>query len=222
MGLFLDIFLLAIIVLNIIIGYKRGLIKAIVSICAFLIAIIVSLLLYKPISNIIINNTSIDDQIKELIINNNTQNEENKEELTNQESSAIEKYISNKIKDTEEEAKTKTIEIVAETVSIKAIQILTAIIIFILVRIIIILLKIFTDAISELPIIKQFNQIGGITYGIIKSIIIIYLILTILFVVISINGNGIISRTIEESYVTKYLYENNIIVNYCLLGKNLL
>ena len=222
MGLFLDIFLLAIIILNIIIGYKRGLIKAIVSICAFLIAIIVSLLLYKPISNIIINNTSIDDQIKELIINNNTQNEENKEELTNQESSAIEKYISNKIKDTEEEAKTKTIEIVAETVSIKAIQILTAIIIFILVRIIIILLKIFTDAISELPIIKQFNQIGGITYGIIKSIIIIYLILTILFVVISINGNGIISRTIEESYVTKYLYENNIIVNYCLLGKNLL
>ena len=210
MGLFLDIFLLAIIILNIIIGYKRGLIKAIVSICAFLIAIIVSLLLYKPISNIIINNTSIDDQIKELIINNNTQNEENKEELTNQESSAIEKYISNKIKDTEEEAKTKTIEIVAETVSIKAIQILTAIIIFIL------------DAISELPIIKQFNQIGGITYGIIKSIIIIYLILTILFVVISINGNGIISRTIEESYVTKYLYENNIIVNYCLLGKNLL
>ena len=38
----------------------------------------------------------------------------------------------------------------------------------------------------------------------------------------SINNTGIISNMIETSYVTKFLFTNNIIVNYCLLGKNLL
>ena len=59
-------------------------------------------------------------------------------------------------------------------------------------------------------------------YGLIKGLIIIYVILTILFFVVSINENGIISNAIENSYITKFLYENNIIVNYCVLGKNLL
>ena len=85
-----------------------------------------------------------------------------------------------------------------------------------------ILLKFLTEIIANLPIIKQFNEIGGLVYGIIKGLIIIYLILTIMFLVISINENGIIANAIEESNITKFLYNNNIIINYCLLDKNLL
>ena len=34
--------------------------------------------------------------------------------------------------------------------------------------------------------------------------------------------DGTIQRTIDSSYITKFLFNNNIIINYCLLGKNLL
>ena len=72
MGILIDIILILILVLNIVLGYKRGLINVIFSICAFFIAIILTLILFKPISNLIINNTEIDNKIREVIIHNNS------------------------------------------------------------------------------------------------------------------------------------------------------
>lgn len=223
MAILIDVIMVAILLLNIIIGYKRGLVNAIVSIVAFLIAIIATLILYRPVSNIIINNTQIDDKIREVIIHNNTNEEKNEE--TNEETEepvGIQKYIVKQMEETASDSKEYAIEAVADTISIEAVQILTAIILFIAIRIIIVFLKFLTNSIANLPIIKQFNELGGVLYGLIKGLIIIYVILTILFFVVSINGNGIISNAIENSYITKFLYENNIIVNYCVLGKNLL
>ena len=221
MGILIDIILIAIIILNVAIGYKKGLINVIFSICAFLIAILVTLILYKPVSNTIINNTDIDDKIKEVIINNNQVNENNNNEAQ-EEKTELQKYVESKVSGMEDVAKSEAIQIVADTVSKIAIEILTAILLFIITRVLVIILKFFSEGLSKIPIIKQCNQAGGIVYGLLKAIIIIYLLLTILFLVVSINGNGTISKTIEDSTITKVLYENNIIVKYCFLGKNLL
>lgn len=218
MGLLIDIIIIAIILLNIIIGYKKGLINVIFSICAFLVAIIITVLLYKPVSNIIIENTDIKDNIKSMIINNSKENENKEGTDTNY----IQKYIENTVKEVAEDAKTKATEVVAENIATKGIEILTCIILFILTRIVLVILKFLTETLANIPIVKQCNEIGGLVYGIIKGLIIIYLLLTIIFLVISINGNGLIANAIEESYITKFLYNNNFIVNYCLLGKNLL
>ena len=221
MGILIDIILIAIIILNLRIGYKKGLINVIFSICAFLIAILVTLILYKPVSNLIINNTDIDDKIKEVIINNNQVNENNNNKAQ-EEKTELQKYVESKVSGMEDVAKSEAIQIVADTVSKIAIEILTAILLFIITRVLVIILKFFSEGLSKIPIIKQCNQAGGIVYGLLKAIIIIYLLLTILFLVVSINGNGTISKTIEDSTITKVLYENNIIVKYCFLGKNLL
>lgn len=218
MGLLIDIIIIAIILLNIIIGYKKGLINVIFSICAFLVAIIITVLLYKPVSNIIIENTDIKDNIKSMIINNSKENENKEGTDTNY----IQKYIENTVKEVTEDAKTKATEVIAENIATKGIEILTCIILFILTRIVLVILKFLTETLANIPIVKQCNEIGGLVYGIIKGLIIIYLLLTIIFLVISINGNGLIANAIEESYITKFLYNNNFIVNYCLLGENLL
>lgn len=218
MGLLIDIIIIAIILLNIIIGYKKGLINVIFSICAFLVAIIITVLLYKPVSNIIIENTDIKDNIKSMIINNSKENENKEGTDTNY----IQKYIENTVKEVTEDAKTKATEVIAENIATKGIEILTCIILFILTRIVLFILKFLTETLANIPIVKQCNEIGGLVYGIIKGLIIIYLLLTIIFLVISINGNGLIANAIEESYITKFLYNNNFIVNYCLLGENLL
>ena len=70
MGILADILIIAILIINIIIGYKKGLVNVIFNIFAFLIAIIITFIAYKPISEIIIKNTSIYDNIKSTIINN--------------------------------------------------------------------------------------------------------------------------------------------------------
>lgn len=219
MGIFLDIVVVAILALNIILGYKKGLINVVFNIVAFLLAIVITLVLYKPVSNIIIQNTNIHENIKEMILKR-SQGTEPKEE--NIESNDINKYIENSINNMTNEAKTAAREVVAENFATKAVQVITGIVLFILTRAILILLRFVTQTIAKLPIIKQFNTLGGIIYGIIKGLIIIYVLLTIMYLIVSIKGNGNIALAIDSSCITKFLYDNNIIVNYCLLGKNLL
>lgn len=219
MGILMDLIIIAILVLSIIMGYKKGLINVVFNIFAFFIALIATIILYRPVSNIIINNTEIDDKIKSAIINNTTEEKQSEESSSN---TGMQKYIEDAIKNTADEAKSQVIETVAKTVSIRAVEILTSIILFIVIRAVLIVLKVFTQAIANLPLIKQFNELGGVVYGIAKGLIIVYIILTIMYFVVSINGKGNISEAINNSYITKILYNNNIIVNYCLLGKNLL
>ncbi len=218
MGIILDIFIIAILALNIIMGYKKGLINVVFNIFAFLIAILISLILYKPVANFIINNTNIQENMKTMIMKNNKESEPKEENSTND----IQKYIENQMKNLNEEAKETATEILAQNVSTKLIEIMTVIILCILTRIVLIIFKFFAETLANLPIVKQCNELGGIIYGVVTGIIIIYIILTILFFVVSINENGTISNMIDSSFITKILYDNNIIVNYCLLGKNLL
>lgn len=219
MGLIVDIVIIAILALSIIMGYKKGLINVIFNIFAFLLAIIITLVLYKPVSNIIIKNTDIQEKIETAIIEN-TKGEENKKEEKTE--NGIQKYIENTMQNAEEDAKSKAIEVVAKDVSTKCIEIITALILFVITRIILIVLKFLTETLANLPIVKQCNEIGGLLYGVIKGILIIYVILTIMFFIISLKPEGMTENLIETSYITKLLYNNNIIVNYCLLGKNLL
>ena len=147
MGIVLDLIIVLLLVINIIIGYKKGLVEVVFNICAFIIALVVALILYNPVSNIVIKNTNIYGKIRETIVNNN-----------NEEEQSIVKDVQNKTK-----------EQLADVISIKAVNIIVAIVLFIIARIAVILLKTVLEGIAELPIIKQFNQIGGIGYGILKG-----------------------------------------------------
>lgn len=219
MGIIIDVVLVAILVLNIIVGYRKGLVNVVFNICAFLLAIVITFIFYKPVSNMIMDNTQIDEKIRDMIINTNQGGPEIQE---NNERTDLQQYIDNMIENTAEEAKTEALDVVANIMASRGIEILTGILLFIAIRIVLVILKFILEGIAEIPIIKQFNEVGGLLYGVIKGVIIIFLLLTLLFFVVSINGNGIISEAIQDSHITKFLYENNIIVNYCLLGKNLL
>lgn len=220
-GIVVDLILVAIIALNVFLGYKKGLIKVAFSLFAFFIAIILTIILFKPVSSLIISKTQIDDNIALGIINNfsSTDEEIKKDE---KETNFIERYINDTIKPTVTDAKDQAVENAAKTIAIRLTEIITAIGLFIVIRILLILLRFLSDMIAELPLIKQFNEAGGIIYGILKAVIIIYFILTIIFIVSSIKGNNFINIAIDESFITKFLYNNNIVVKYCFLNKNLL
>lgn len=222
MGILLDVILIAILVLNVIIGYKKGLINVIFNVFAFFGAIILTLFLFKPISNLVIENTRIDDKIKEAIITNVQNKEKKPEEDQGSNSNGFQQYIEAKIKETTDNKKNTAIETVAENVAKRGTEVLTGIGLFIIFRIVLILLKFLSESLEELPIVKQSNELGGILYGALKAAVIILLLITILYFVVSIKPDGTISSAIEESYITRFLYENNILIKYCLLGKNLL
>ena len=70
MGIIIDIVLIAIIILSAFLGYKKGLVKLGAKLVAGIIAIILTLIVYKPVSNFVIAHTSIDEKIEEAIVEN--------------------------------------------------------------------------------------------------------------------------------------------------------
>lgn len=211
MGIVLDIVLLAIFILSVFIGYKKGLIGVVFNLCAFLVSIVLTWILFTPVSNIIIKNTTVDDNIKNVIIEKGVIviDDNDKESEDNQINKYIQEYVSKPIKNTANNA----IEETATIISQKVIAIGVAIGLFIVIRIALIFLKFIAEGISNLPIIKQCNKAGGILYGVLRGIFIVYIVLAILFFIMSINNAGVIAETINSSIISKYLYTHNIILD---------
>ena len=210
MGIILDLVILGIILLNIFICYKKGLVKLAVGLVAVLVSIILALLLYKPVSNLIIEKTEIDNKIENAIIENFTAKEDNEAEVDD---SGFMKYIEQYVDDAVNKTKNEIVTEAAGTIAVKVINIGVIILIFVVARLILILLTFITDLITELPIIKQFNEIGGVLYGIVKALLIIYVILAIAFFLVYVTGNATISEAISSSFITKFFYNNNILLN---------
>ena len=210
MGIIFDLILIGIIVLNVFICYKKGLVKLAVGLIAVLASIILALILYKPVSNLIIEKTEIDNNIEKAIIENFTVEESEENEIDD---SGFMKYIEQYVDDTVNKTKNEIVTEAAGVIAVKVINIGVIILIFIIARLVLILLTFITDLITELPIIKQLNDIGGILYGVIKALLIIYIILAIAFFIIYVTGNITISEAISNSYITKFFYNNNIILN---------
>lgn len=211
MGIVLDIVLLIIFLLSLFFGYRKGLIGVAFNLCAFLVALVVTWILYNPITNVVINNTEIDDSIRNAIIEKGvieTKEDEEKEE-ENMINKYIQQYVTSPITNTTNEVVEETARVVSE----KVVAIGVAIALFIVVRIALILLKFVAEAIAKLPIIKQFNKAGGLIYGVIRGMFIIYIFLAILFFIMSVNNSGMIANMINSSLISKYLYENNLILN---------
>lgn len=205
MGIILDIIIVGILVVSTIIGLKRGLINVIFNLCAFLVALIITIALYKPVTNFVIDNTEFDNKIESIILEKGI----TEEGETSTEDSVIDKYVSQSITNTKNDIVESTSTVIAQ----KVIGIIVAIALFIVVRILLILTKALFNGIASLPIIKQLNGLGGLVYGVLMGIIIIYVVLAILFFIVSVNNTGTIANAINASYIARILYSNNIILN---------
>ncbi len=153
-----DIVLIVIMALCIFLGYKRGLIKVAVRIISFFAALIIALVLYTPVSNYIIENTEIVPTLKNTIESKlYTKEENNNEQSENQNfTQSIESYINEHT----EEIKENTSEVVSEQVAITVVKVGTWIGLFLISKILMLFVRLFADAIAEIPIIKQFNKAG--------------------------------------------------------------
>ena len=68
-GLLVDVIIISAIITSTYLGYRKGLVGVIFKLFAFIVSLIIVFVLYKPVSNTIINNTQIDEKIASAIYN---------------------------------------------------------------------------------------------------------------------------------------------------------
>ena len=210
MGIIVDLIIVGILVLCIFLGYKRGLTGSLLKIVTFILALIIAFILFKPVSNFIINNTELDENLESSIKSMFLEVEENGTDSNMP--TAITDYINKVIEGAANDAKTAVVETAARDVAISIINLGVVIVVYIIARIILIFVKGIASLITKLPVIKQFDKLGGIIFGLLKALVIIYVILAIIsFVSPIITESGVIDA-INQSFIGKGMYNNNLLL----------
>lgn len=196
MGIIVDIIIIAIILVSTFLAYRKGLITLAIQLVSVIIAVVLTLILYKPVSNVIINVTGIDEMIQNAILEEANDIMTNNQENANQ---VVESIQNNMLPET------------ARTISINIIQGAVILILYVIIRIILRFVTALANLVAKLPILNQFNKLGGVIYGILRGLLIVYILLLLVNVSGEIDAKNKVYTTVEESYIGKMMNENNIL-----------
>ena len=214
----LDLIVIGIIALFMYLGYRRGLIRTVFSLVSYVLAISLAIYLfpvvadwlmempvYTALKDYIVRTMNLGDVVQyqsdELIANLplpdiirgflHEHNTPNIFELLNVQT--IEEYI-------------------AAYFSRMAINIIAKVSVFIIVKFTLGLLSGVLDLASRLPVIKQFNQIGGMLIGFVLGLIIVWIGLAVMILFFLDPTGPELMIMLENSLVVGWVYENNPIL----------
>lgn len=215
MTLVIDLVILAIIAVNVGIGFKRGLTGSLLKIASFFIALIIAFLFYKPVADLVIANTNWDDDLQ-ASIEQMLNGEVGEDGKVNEEQSSLPKemveYINQNIDKVVQEAKNEVVPTVATQITSTIIQAGSAIVLFIIAKIILTIVSFLLKFITELPILKQVDKTGGIIYGLIAGLVFIWIVLAIISLLSPALENTGFIKAISESAIGGFLYNNNLLM----------
>lgn len=193
MGIIIDLILIAVVLLSAFLGYKKGLVKLGAKLFAGIIAIVLTLILYRPVSGTIIKNTPIVEKIKNVVIENSTNFE-------NQDKDKVSTQITNQVKN-------EILPAEAENIAKSIVYAVISIVLFLVVKIILSIVISLIDGMTKLPILKQFNEVGGLAYGLARGVIIVCVVILLMGVYAKVKPENNLNENIEKSNITKIIYE---------------
>lgn len=193
--MFADIIVIGIVVLCIIQGYKAGFFKSLVNIASYVISIILGFLL-RPILAGLLMQTPLYTFFVEKI------NEKYPTvESLQGEWKFLEKYVDG--------AEGAFSEIVAGLL----ISIIAFVIAVIVCKIAIGIIAKALNLFTRLPVLKQFNSLGGAVAGGIIGIVVAYVAMALMVTCAPIESFDEVTNEIQDSTFAKEMYNNNIILN---------
>lgn len=204
-----DIIIIAILALSIFLGYRKGLVELGIKLVSVIIAIVLTLILYRPITNIIINTTSLDENLEQAILNQGQKiiNPEEQKEEINQIQNPEQEIVS----EVENHIQNEMLPEAARELSINIIRACVMLILYIVIKIALKFVTALANLVAKLPILNQFNKLGGIIYGAIRGLLIIYVVLLLISFFGQVNPQNKIHTEIQNSFITKEMYNKNII-----------
>ena len=180
-----DIALVLIIALFMLWGSKRGLIRTLVGAASTLLSLILSMVLYRPVSQFLYSSSvgdSVRAYVNELLVKNASGN-----------------------------AQLLINDALVETASMVVMNVISFCAVIIIVKIAVTLLACVANITAKLPVLKQANSLLGMAAGALSGILVCYIMIG---TIAALGGNEALSgaaQSIEKSYLAINLYEDNIV-----------
>lgn len=216
-GILVDLVIISMIISNAFWGYRKGLVAVVFKIITFVISLLIVFVLYKPVSQSIMNKTELDEMLSEALADNLTGQTLEDGTLIQAEESSVSKgmveLINSFVAEALQESSSDAVAYVSNKLAVFMIQTGTFLILFMLSRFLLLFIKFAAELVANLPIIKMFNKSGGLIYGIVKGFLMVYLILAIFSLISPIIYEYGVIQAIHDSSLGSGMYDNNIILN---------
>lgn len=207
----LDLIVVGVIVLAFFISARKGLVKSVWRIAALIITIALVTAFKTPMVNYL-SQTNIADRIYDTIVQRLTPDElaDIKTDNEDNEKSIIPAYIINELTRSEDLQKTinRGTDETAQKLTLCALQIIATVALFIIIRVFLMAAFMILDGMSKLPLINQANALLGGLLGVVNILAVIYIACALL----SLFAKSEVIGLIEQSYIVKYFYNYNILL----------
>lgn len=208
-----DIIIIALIALGVFFGYKKGLVGILIGVASLILSIILAFVLQGPVSEYLYSTpvgTSIESKVTEFV--NDTLSSENNENVDSEDNTKKENdFFSKVIQDATNSE--DTVKEASKNITMFILKGITFIGIFILVRIICYILQMILNIVFDLPILHSVNKFGGMAINLVATLLKLWILLAAIQLISSVVAIDFITNLINQSYLTKLLYENNILLN---------
>lgn len=219
----IDLILIVILIIFATFGYKRGLIRSVITLCSSIAALVLSFVVY-PALNMFLKLTPLYTSVYEGVFKKieainfgkgiQSQGEAILENIT-----WLPQFLTLQIKNNNNTAMYELLGVktIQEYISIyiaNMIISLIAILItwFLLKIVLVVVLRALGSIIEHLPVISSFNRGGGLIFGLVKGVLTLSVIGLIIPVFITLPAFQDISQSIEATILTKWMYDNNFIL----------
>lgn len=195
----LDYTILAILILGVFSGMRKGLLGSISNILCIVASIFAAKSFYKQVSLFLMQKTPIDEKLTEFLMEKD--------------------YAKNLVPiiETENAVFTFSQSFISDLNTFLSILIINAasiLLIYVAARCILALLEGYLSSIMEIPGLKEMNRLGGGLIGLAKSVIILMLIFTFITPVSAMEILSPINEGIQKSIIAKYFYSYNFILDW--------
>ncbi len=198
-----DIVVSVIIVAAYVIGSRRGLVKTVWNAVSWIAAVAAVFLLIQPAVEVV-QKTPVADNLNAKIY---TMMQEKPEESIQRES-AMPKFMTENT-DIIDSISEKT----AEDITALVLKIAVGLSLFIIIKLVLLILFAVINAISRLPFVNSTNKLLGGLLGVVNIMFVIYALCAAITLM---TDNEEIFGIINSSYVIKYFYDNNILMQLML------
>ncbi len=206
-GILLDVIAVVILIISVWGMGKKGIIKSLYKIFSLVLTIVAVLLLSQPVEDMI-SAVGWEAKINEFVYTSLVTDDR-----------VMESDVGEKNLNSLPEFLTDSAEDIAENSVVPAIcnivvTLVCALIVFLLAKLVIFLIFQLIEGVFKLPVLKGLNWILGAVSGILSGFVIIYLICGIAS--LDISNSLQIRQVIDSTYIVKYFYDNNILMNLFL------
>lgn len=225
----IDFVVIGLIAVFAVVGLFKGFIMSIYKLVAFVVCIFASIK-FSPVLAEIISKTSIYDWIKNTIVRNLPLI--GKEAFASSEAVSgasgaeallgtlplpgfFRKSLLGKLPSASELINTEGIvNAIGDELTKMVVSVLSLIVLYIVLRVILAFVGLLLKGISELPVFKQVNKLGGLILGALQGFLTIYILCAVLMLFNANPGFEPIFNDLGTSLFAREFYENNFIINW--------